>query len=64
MNYLKKVQKFHHPPDRSIITKDLEGEIDYIDSFKINWQNSSNYSFNGGALFFLSGLGLGAFKIT
>ena len=44
MNYLKKVQKFHHPPDRSIITKDLEGEIDYIDSFKINWQNSSNYS--------------------
>ncbi len=40
---MKKIQKFGKKPKNSIINRDLDGEIHYIDSFNIIIQNTENY---------------------
>jgi len=41
---MKKVQKLNKKPDNSIINRDMNGEIHYIDSFSIGIENTNNYS--------------------
>ncbi|MGD8455006.1 MAG: DUF2867 domain-containing protein [Anaerolineales bacterium] len=41
---MKNLKQSHNKPDISIIDRELEGEIHYIDSFSIEFENVNHYS--------------------